>query len=169
MLLATALLLLSSSDSNIATPFITTEGGNERFLNENNSYEGQAIRADRFTLQEDREPESPYTDGGRHGFASRKQKKQQVIPGEDFHTINLMVYFADKWFDWMGYHEMPGVVRYSIVLCTIMTPIYAYFFYTCCIVEDFEDEEIDEFMKRYKKYDARRKRRLEMAKQMKWD
>ena len=79
--------------------------------------------------------------------------------------------FCDYMFDWMGYHEIPHTMRYSFVLLLLAMPVWAAFFYYCCVHNDeYEDPlEESEFKKRVEKVYKRKQARLKKAKEMKWD
>lgn len=82
-----------------------------------------------------------------------------------------MAFFMDSLFDWFGYHEIPHTMRYSFCLLVMAMPVYALFFFWCCVHNDEYPDEIEEmkFKLRVKKSELKKHRRLEIAKQMKWE
>jgi hypothetical protein len=79
--------------------------------------------------------------------------------------------FMDSIYDWFGYHEIPHTMRYAFVLTILLAPVYTVFFFYCCVHNDeYEDpEEEMMFKQRVAVAEERTKKRLEKAKQMKWD
>lgn len=71
----------------------------------------------------------------------------------------------------MGYHEIPHFFRYAIILAIPFYPLWACFFIYCCVHNDEYEDEVEEmqFKERAKIAHDRKLKRLEMAKQMKFD
>lgn len=106
---------------------------------------------------------------GKVRYSNRPYKRQQEF--EPPQWAEQFGFFCDSLFDWLGYHEIPHFFRYAIVLGIIWMPFWACFFIYCCVHNDEYDDEVEEmqFKERVKVAFARKQRRLEMAKQMKFD
>ena len=77
----------------------------------------------------------------------------------------------DAIFDWFGYHEIPHTMRYSICLFILLAPVWAIFFWYCCVHNgEYDDpEEEMQFKQRYQLHKQRTEARLKKAREMKWD
>jgi len=85
--------------------------------------------------------------------------------------MDQAAFFMDSWFDWFGYEEIPHSMRYSFVLLVLAMPVYALFFFWCCLHNDEYEDESEEilFKQRVAKAFERKQMRLKTAKEMKFD
>ena len=102
-------------------------------------------------------------------YTNRAPKRPKVY--EHPKWIDEGALFMDSIFDWFGYHEIPHLIRYSICLTVIFSPVYAFFFVWCCVHNDeYDDPEEEMALKqRAERIHHRKLKRLEKAAQMKWD
>ena len=106
---------------------------------------------------------------GKTRYSTRAPRKPQLYKHPKW--MDEAAFFMDSIFDWFGYHEIPHTMRYAFILGCMGMPIYAFFFFWCCLHNDEYDDEVEEakFKERVGIAFDRKKQRLAMAKQLKFD
>ena len=75
-------------------------------------------------------------------YSNRAPRKPQLYKHPQW--MDDFCFFMDSIFDWFGYTEIPQSMRYSFILTIIFMPVYAFFFFWCCLHNDEYDDEIEE-------------------------
>jgi hypothetical protein len=107
--------------------------------------------------------------GGSVRYANRPLRKPEVYQHPQW--MDDFAFFCDVWFDWFGWTEIPHSMRYSFVLTILLAPFWTCFFIYCCVHNDeYEDEEEErQFKERAALAYERKKKRIEMAKRIKFE